>query len=499
MYTIAEAKTSIRNGIKGYLAKQRNGEYVMKEVNRLPFYLEGEPGIGKTEIVKQIAEELGLGYVSFSLVHHTRNSLLGLPVIKELEDGDKYTSYTMSEIIAKVQEAVASGHKEGILLLDEFPCMSETIMPAMLAFLQTKNIGTHHLPEGWVMVLCGNPQEYNKASRIFDAAIVDRIRKLEVRFEPKVFLEYGAQIGIHDCILDYLEENPDKVYHYEKDREKMNLVTCRGWENLSYMLKAYEAMDITITAEDIKQYLKHEEIAVDFAQYYAQCALGLRKADIKNILSGKAHARYVEKLKETGINKKWRIMKSIMSEVKNECDNSKKRQGFLEDVMGLREHIVEFKEKQKNDELWSLDINENLSYEYIVKETMGWWEVFDRIPRLSEQSGDFIDTDKLVKEWLKWSQKTNKVCKDKEDLEAVLHVYDEWKDFKCREFQEEKQKVIKFLENMMDFADKLDSDNALLEMLFCAVNADIEMLELLKECPNKHYLKACKRWYGAIA
>lgn len=149
----------------------------------------------------QIADELGIRYVSFSLTHHTRNSLLGLPVIKELEDGGKYTSYTMSEVIAKVLEAVERGHKEGILLLDEFPCMSETIMPAMLAFLQTKNIGTHHLPEGWVIVLCGNPSKYNKSAKTFDAAIVDRLRKLEIQFEPNVFIEYAQQIEMHPYLV----------------------------------------------------------------------------------------------------------------------------------------------------------------------------------------------------------------------------------------------------------------------------------------------------------
>ena len=61
----------------------------MDEVNCLPFYLEGAPGIGKTQIVGQLAKEMGIGYVSFSLVHHTRNSLLGLPVISERDSKDR--------------------------------------------------------------------------------------------------------------------------------------------------------------------------------------------------------------------------------------------------------------------------------------------------------------------------------------------------------------------------------------------------------------------------
>ena len=58
MYTVEEAKNAVKEGIKGYLHKDENGMYVMKERNRLPFYLEGAPGIGKTEIVEQIAREL---------------------------------------------------------------------------------------------------------------------------------------------------------------------------------------------------------------------------------------------------------------------------------------------------------------------------------------------------------------------------------------------------------------------------------------------------------
>ena len=81
MYTITEAKGHTKNVVREYFYKDAEGRYVMNERNRQPIYLEGPPGIGKTEIVGQVCEELGIGYVSASLVHMTRNSLLGLPVI----------------------------------------------------------------------------------------------------------------------------------------------------------------------------------------------------------------------------------------------------------------------------------------------------------------------------------------------------------------------------------------------------------------------------------
>ena len=113
-YTIRSAKEMIKTGIRGYLLKDENGKYLMEERDRLPFYLLGMPGVGKTQIVNEIAQELGIGFVSFSLTHHTRNTVLGLPVIDTMENGDKFTRYTMSEIIESVYEQVEAGRREGV-------------------------------------------------------------------------------------------------------------------------------------------------------------------------------------------------------------------------------------------------------------------------------------------------------------------------------------------------------------------------------------------------
>ena len=292
MYTVEKAKEAVKQAVTGYLYKNDTGSYVMKERNRLPLYLEGAPGIGKTELVEQVASELHLGFLSFSLVHHTRNSLLGLPVIETLENNDKYTTYTISEIIAGVQKQVADGHKEGILLLDEFPCMSETIMPTMLAFLQTKNIGEHHLPEGWVIVLCGNPPKFNKASRRFDSAVLDRLRKIEIEFDPACFIEYGKSIGLESTILSYLELHPDHAYRCLEKGGISELVTCRGWENLSHAIRVYRELNQEPDADCVQQFIKSEEICQSFMLYTQQCKLGLSKREMEDILEGIGFEKY---------------------------------------------------------------------------------------------------------------------------------------------------------------------------------------------------------------
>lgn len=79
----------------------------------------GPPGIGKTAIIEQVAGELGVGVLSYSMTHHTRQSALGLPYIAHKNYGGKeymVSEYTMSEIIAAIYDMMEeTGVKEGIL------------------------------------------------------------------------------------------------------------------------------------------------------------------------------------------------------------------------------------------------------------------------------------------------------------------------------------------------------------------------------------------------
>ena len=136
---IKEAKDEIKRAITSYLEKDEFGDYVISRVRQRPVLLIGDPGIGKTAIMEQISEELGIGLVSYSMTHHTRQSAIGLPKIETKTYGGReymVSEYTMSEIIASVYDCIEqTGLHEGILFLDEINCVSETLAPAMLQFL----------------------------------------------------------------------------------------------------------------------------------------------------------------------------------------------------------------------------------------------------------------------------------------------------------------------------------------------------------------------------
>ena len=190
---IKRAKNEIKDAIEAYLLKDAYGNYQIPAVRQRPILLMGPPGIGKTQIMEQIAGECGINLVSYTITHHTRQSAVGLPFIREKEyEGQKcsVTEYTMSEIIASVYEQIQkTGIREGILFIDEINCVSETLAPTMLQFLQGKTFGNQKVPEGWIIVAAGNPPEYNKSVREFDVVTLDRIRRIQVEEDFGVWKE----------------------------------------------------------------------------------------------------------------------------------------------------------------------------------------------------------------------------------------------------------------------------------------------------------------------
>ena len=213
---IQEAKQEIMHTLRAYLAKDASGNYCFPAVRQRPIILMGPPGIGKTAIMEQAARECGVGLVAYTITHHTRQSAIGLPHITRKNYGGvemSVTEYTMSEIIASVYETMQrTGNREGILFLDEINCVSETLAPTMLQFLQNKTFGSHKLPEGWVIAAAGNPAEYNKSAREFDIVTLDRVRQIHVEADLAVWLDYARAKQLHGAVISYLTIKADQFY-----------------------------------------------------------------------------------------------------------------------------------------------------------------------------------------------------------------------------------------------------------------------------------------------
>lgn len=313
---ILQAKNEIKNTVKAYLSKNSFGEYEIESKNQRPLLLIGPPGIGKTQIMEQISKECQIGLVSYTITHHTRQSAVGLPFIQEKEfQGKTYsiTEYTMSEIIASVYSKMEeTGLKEGILFIDEINCVSETLAPTMLQFLQNKTFGNQKVPAGWIIVAAGNPSEYNKSVRDFDVVTMDRIRYIHVETDYYVWKEYAISKHIHPMILSYLELKPNNFYTVSTSVDGMEFVTARGWEDLSYLLYTYEKMHLEISQDTIYEYLHHEDIAEDVFAYYLVYKKYQDDYGIDDILNGNVSSSIYARLFNADFDERVSVVNLVM-------------------------------------------------------------------------------------------------------------------------------------------------------------------------------------------
>ena len=362
---IKQAKEYIKDTVQLYLKKDEFGEYRIPVVRQRPIFMIGAPGIGKTAIMEQIAQELSIGLVAYSMTHHTRQSALGLPIINQKEFGEKQyqvSEYTMSEIISSIYDVMKeSGMKEGILFLDEINCVSETLSPSMLQFLQYKVFGRHQVPDGWVIVTAGNPPEYNKSVHDFDVVTLDRLKVMEVEADYNTWKEYAVSKGIHNAVISYLDLKKDHFYHIETTVKGKTYVTARGWEDLSQILQLYEEEELPVDENLVGQYLRNDKIVKEFTAYYDLYNKYKHDYKIEEILSGNASENALEKAKAAPFDERLSLLGMLLDRVQEDMKTimwtadyllemrkalgSMGKDGSVEDLLGRMEKQMGARDK----------------------------------------------------------------------------------------------------------------------------------------------------------
>lgn len=339
--TIAQAKQALTQTVELYFSRDGQGNCRMDRRRARPVCLMGPTGIGKTEIVRQVAEEQGLAFLSYSVTHHTRQSAIGLPRLTERQVDGKtvcVTEYTLSEIIAEVWRVMEeSGKEEGILFLDEFNCASETLRPAMLQLLQSKSFGPHSLPEGWMLVLAGNPAEYNASASALDPVMADRVRLLWLTPDYPAWRAYMSERGVHPMILSYLDDHRGHFYVFEKGADGTGLVTARGWEDLSVLMRMMEEKNFPVDLTFVAQFLQSSKVARSFYTYYQQYSQLIHSGIVEQIMQGEEPEQAQEQVAEMNFGQRWALTCVLLLRMENLCAD-----GAVEEAGRAMEHVLNF-------------------------------------------------------------------------------------------------------------------------------------------------------------
>lgn len=421
---IKRAKEEIKDTIEAYLLKDEYGEYVIPQVRQRPVLLLGAPGIGKTQIMEQIAKECGIGLVAYTITHHTRQSAIGLPFVSKQSFGGKeytVTEYTMSEIVASVYDKMEkTGLKEGILFIDEINCVSETLAPAMLQFLQCKTFGSHEIPQGWIIVAAGNPPEYNKSVREFDVVTLDRVKKIEVEPDFGVWKEYAVRQQVHPAVISYLNARNGNFYKMETTVDGRTFATPRGWEDLSTVLSVYDTLGKEMDREVVVQYIQHEMIAKDFANYLELYRKYQMDYQLDAVLEGRIDDLMIKKASHASFDERLSVVSLLLSRCRKRFADLMKqdsviallydqlkiyKEGVLEVHRGqpavfLQEILEEFRkerDQKKQAELLSR------AEDRIYREAIAVLEKYS-LELLKQGATDGVLAFELVKDWFDQEQ-----------------------------------------------------------------------------------------------
>lgn len=448
---IKQAKDYIENTVRLYLKKDEFGEYRIPVVRQRPIFLLGAPGIGKTAVMEQIAQDLSVALVSYSMTHHTRQSALGLPFISHREyEGMQYdvSEYTMSEIIASIYDVMKeSGVREGILFLDEINCVSETLAPSMLQFLQYKVFGRHKVPDGWVIVTAGNPPEYNKSVREFDVVTMDRLKVLSVEADYRVWKEYAQERGLHTAILNFLELKKEYFYKIETTVNGRSYVTARGWEDLSEILTLYEEEGMKVDETLVEQYLRNDKIVREFTAYYDLFNKYKKEYQTEEILNGTRSEQTVERARIAAFDERLSLLGMLVDKMMSEIRENMETSDYLSDLFTGLKAIKSAVEKQTEGE-------KSVTVEEMLEKQAG---ARKKQMEASLKAGNLSETEKRknnrIVRFLEEAKKELYLDGQKDALDAFAKVRAKFEK-ELSEMKTETMKIKARLENLFSFVEE---------------------------------------------
>lgn len=227
-------ESSVRQAIK----KRKDGSNRMKATEirealihtyipaRIPVFIWGKAGIGKSDLVQQVANEIGYRLIVKILSLCDPTDLLGYSNITK----DGKTHLNPPDWLPSEPKA--------ILFLDEFNTGSPMVQNAMLEFIRTGRLGDYRLPEQCTIIAAGNP----KFGRVYTTELSDpsklRFAHIDFDLDADAWLEWAIKAGIMPELCGYIQSAPQALYTFDPDnRSERTGATPRTWERVSDMYK----------------------------------------------------------------------------------------------------------------------------------------------------------------------------------------------------------------------------------------------------------------------
>ena len=207
-----------------------------------PLFLWGPPGIGKSELVADITEELGGVMIDLRLGQMEPTDIRGIPFYNK--DNGKMD---WAEPIDLPSEELASQYPIVVLFLDEMNASAPSVQAAAYQLILNRRIGKYFLPKNVVMVAAGNRESDKGVTYRMPTPLANRFIHQEMKCDFSSWQEWAVNKNIHKDVVGYLSYAKQDLYDFDAKSASRAFATPRSWTFVSELLEDEDGDDDTIT------------------------------------------------------------------------------------------------------------------------------------------------------------------------------------------------------------------------------------------------------------
>ena len=238
-----------------------------------PVFMWGPPGIGKSDIVKQIGDEQEREVIDVRLSLWEPTDIKGIPY---------YNAEMGTMTWAPPAELPSDPNSTAILFLDELNSAAPATQAAAYQLVLNRRVGTYKLPDGVSIVAAGNRETDKGVTYRMPAPLANRFLHIELTYDFEDWQEWAVKNKVHEQVVGYLGFAKQDLYDFDPKSPSRSFATPRSWSFVSELLADEDLPENTLT--DLISGAVGEGLAVKFMAH-RKVAKQMPKPE--DILSGK--------------------------------------------------------------------------------------------------------------------------------------------------------------------------------------------------------------------